>query len=224
MISVMLVDDQEMIRVGLNAVLSSFEDITVAAVCSDGLAALDVLDEVAPDVVLLDIRMPGIDGIETVRRIRARREDGNPRILMLTTFEQEENVMQALRAGANGFLNKSVGPSELAGAIRELAAGSGALSGAAAAAVIARVTQEPAHVVDPVMVDRFQALTAREFEIVRKLLLGDTYDDVAKRMFLSRHTVKTHANRAMSKVGASDRAQLVAFATRAGITAEADEA
>jgi DNA-binding NarL/FixJ family response regulator len=165
----------------------------------------------------MDIRMPGLDGVETTRRIRTTHSAEDLRIVVLTTFEHDDNVLAALRAGANGFLSKGVGPTELAAGIIEVAAGGGALSGIAAAALIGHVAEERALPTDPVMTDRFAALTPREREVVAAIAGGFDNKEIAARMFLSPFTVKTHANRAMTKVGARDRAQLVAFAYRAGI-------
>jgi len=217
MIRLMIVDDQEMIRVGLRAVLGSFDDIDVVADASDGLDAVRKLEQHALDVVLMDIRMPGIDGVEATRRIRERFRPEELRIVVLTTFEHDENVFAALRAGANGFLNKGVGPDELVGSIREVVAGGGALS-AAAAAVLIQHASGPAPVApDPAMVARFDSLTEREREIVAAITKGSSNEEIAAEFYLSPFTVKTHANRAMMKVGARDRAQLVAFAFQAGL-------
>ena len=217
MITVIIVDDQEMIRVGLSAVLGSFDDIEVIAVATDGLQALDVIASRRPDVVLMDIRMPGIDGVEATRRLRADISPEEMRILVLTTFDTDKNVFAALRAGANGFLNKALSPDELARAIREVHEGGGALSAAAAATLIAHASSEPPPSIDTALAARFDELTPREREIVEAIVSGDRNEDVAARLFLSPFTVKTHVNRAMSKVGARDRAQLVAFAHAAGI-------
>lgn len=218
MTRILVVDDQEMIRVGLKAVLGSFPDLEVVAEAPDGLAVLSMLDGLEVDVVLMDIRMPGIDGVEATRRIRSQVAAADLPIVVLTTFDQDENVLAALRAGANGFLNKGVGPQELAAGIREVVAGGGALSAAAAAALIGHVAKEPPPApVDPAMVARFDALTPREREIVAAIASGLTNDEIAARLFLSPFTVKTHANRSMMKLGARDRAQLVVFAYQAGL-------
>lgn len=217
MIRVLIVDDQEMIRAGLRTILEAQDDIEVVGDVGDGFQALAVLSERDVDVVLMDIRMPGIDGVETTRRIRATHSPEQLRIIILTTFEHDENVFAALRAGANGFLGKAVGPAELAAGIAEVAAGGGALSPAAASALIGHVAEERV-VVDPVFVDRFSTLTPREREVVVAIATGQSNEEIAALTFVSPFTVKTHANRAMMKVGARDRAQLVAFAYRAGLT------
>ncbi|ALE05748.1 LuxR family transcriptional regulator [Arthrobacter sp. ERGS1:01] len=218
MIRVLIVDDQEMIRVGLRAILAAQPNITVAGEAGDGLEAVRLLGELDVDVVLMDIRMPGVDGVEATRRIRQLFPAERVRIIVLTTFEHDETVFAALRAGANGFLSKGVGPAELAAGIEDVAAGGGALSATAAAALIGRVTDERQPEVDAVLADRFSALTPKEREVVLAIASGLSNQQIAEAMFLSPYTVKTHANRAMTKVMARDRAQLVAFAYRAGLS------
>jgi len=217
MIRVALIDDQEMIRVGLTAVLGSFDDIEIVGAAADGLDALRVVDELAPDVALMDIRMPGIDGVEATRRLREKHPAARLRILILTTYDNDENVFAALRAGANGFLNKGLSPDELARGIREVHEGGGALSAAAASALIAHATAAPPVEIDEEMARRFDELTPREREVVEAIVAGARNDQIAADLFLSPFTVKTHVNRAMAKVDARDRAQLVSFAYRAGI-------
>ena len=217
MINVMLVDDQEMIRAGLRSILGAQAGLDVVCEAADGMDVARLVEENNVDVVLMDLRMPGIDGVEATRRIRAAHPAEKVRIIVLTTFDEEKNVLAALRAGANGFLSKGVGPAELAGSIREVAEGGGALSSAAAAALIGNVAEERTPVVDESMVDRFSALTPRERDVVAAIATGLDNAQIAAQMFVSPYTIKTHANRAMAKVGARDRAQLVTFAYRAGM-------
>lgn len=214
---VILVDDQDMIRLGLRAILDRQDGIEVVGEAGDGLVAVQTALSVSADVIMMDIRMPGIDGVEATRRIRAERTAEQVRIVMLTTFDQDELVFAALRAGANGFLSKAAGPAELVAAIEEVAAGGGALSAAAAAALIGQVARTPASSVDPEMTRRFEALTARERDVVVMVSRGQAIDAISAELFLSPLTVKTHVNRAMAKVDARDRAQLVAFAFQAGL-------
>lgn len=216
-ISVMIVDDQVMIRAGLRAILESLPDIDVVADTADGLQAIEIAATLPIDVVLMDLRMPGIDGVETTRRLRLAHDVEHLRIVVLTTFDSDDNVLAALRAGANGFLSKGIGPGELAAGIREVAAGGGALSGAASALLIDRVVEHQAPVIDAALLDRFDALTPRERDVVIAVAGGLDNAAIAAEMFVSPYTVKTHANRAMMKLGARDRAQLVAFAYRAGL-------
>ncbi|WP_394525559.1 response regulator [Paenarthrobacter nicotinovorans] len=217
MTKVLIVDDQEMIRVGLCSILETREDIDIVGDVGDAFAALELLERVPVDLVVMDLRMPGIDGVEATRRIRQSHPEGLPRILVLTTFDHDENVFAALRAGANGFLSKGVRPAELIAGILEVAAGGGALSSTAAAALITQVGQEPSRQIDAMLADRFQSLTPRERDVVVAIASGQTNDEIASELRVSPYTVKTHANRSMSKVGARDRAQLVAFAFRAGL-------
>ena len=212
MIRVMVVDDQEMIRMGLRAIVDAFGDLHVVAEAPDGLAALRTLRSVAVDVVLMDLRMPGVDGVEATRRIREEHDGPVPRILVLTTFDEDENVLAALRAGADGFLSKGVGPDELSAAIRNVADGGNALSATALAAVVGHVAANDEGPVDPSVVALFDQLTPREREIVEGAVQGKDNHQIGAEFFLSPFTVKTHANRAMTKVGARDRAQLVSLA------------
>lgn len=215
-IRVILVDDQDMIRLGLRAILDRADGVTVVGEAADGLAAVDVVAGTPADVVMMDIRMPGIDGVEATRRIRTVMP-AEPKIVMLTTFDQDDLVFQALRAGANGYLSKAAGPAELIAAITDVASGGGALSPRAAAAVIGHASAAPAAQVDPDMRRRFDALTDRERDIVTLVCQGHDLDRIAEDLFLSPLTVKTHVNRAMTKVNARDRAQLVAFAFQGGL-------
>ena len=213
-IRVLIADDQEMIRVGLSAVLDTFDDIEIAGTASDGLDAVDQAASLAPDVILMDIRMPGIDGVEATGRIRGA--NAGVKIVMLTTFEQDDLVFQALQKGANGFLGKGASPDQLADAIREVHGGGGALSAKAAAAVIAHVGSAPARSVDADLARLFETLTPRERQFVASAATGSSNEQIAQAEFLSPFTVKTHINRAMAKLGARDRAQLVAFWHAAG--------
>ncbi|RKR73306.1 response regulator transcription factor [Frondihabitans australicus] len=225
MIRVLLVDDQEMIRLGLRTILEAHESFEVVGDVADGFEALafvqkagrDGAQDRGVDLVLMDVRMPGIDGVETTRRLRETHAATELKIVVLTTFEQDSTVLAALRAGANGFLGKGVGPAALAEGLLEVVAGGGTLSPAASAAVIGHVTEQPAVVVDQELAERFSALTARERDVVIAIATGRDNDTIAAELFVSPFTVKTHASRAMAKVGARDRAQLVALAYRAGL-------
>ena len=217
MIRVMIVDDQEMIREGLRTIVGAHPDLQVAAVAGDGLEALKALESTPVDVVLMDIRMPGIDGVEATRRIRAGRSSAEVRICVLTTFDNDENVLRALKAGADGFLSKGAGPVELTQGILDVARGGAALSPTAVSAVVTHVAEDTSVPTDAEAVALFAGLTAREREVVEAIVTGLDNQQIAERMFVSPFTVKTHANRAMTKVGARDRAQLVSMAVRAGM-------
>lgn len=217
MIRVMLVDDQEMIRVGLTTIIDATEGIHVAASAPDGLAALRILESTQIDVILMDLHMPGIDGVETTRRVRQHLTSQSTKIVVLTTFDQDENVLKALKAGADGFLSKGVGPTELANFITEVAHGGGALSAKAAATLISHVAGSRDVVTDPEAVHLIGLLTQREREIVEAATEGLDNAQIAARFHISQFTVKTHVNRAMMKVDAHDRAGLVTLAYKAGI-------
>ncbi|WP_159613032.1 response regulator transcription factor [Glutamicibacter sp. JC586] len=149
MVRIMIVDDQEMIRLGLRGILSAQNEIEVVAEASDGLRALSLLETHEVDVVLMDLRMPGIDGVETTRRIREKFSSEQLRILVFTTFDNDENVFAALKAGANGFLSKGASPAELVAGIQDVATGGGALSATASAALIGHVAQGPVRTAQP---------------------------------------------------------------------------
>ena len=207
MITVVLVDDQEVIRAGLRAILSDEAAISVVGEVGDGLSAVRMVADLEPDVLLMDLRMPGIDGVEATRRIRTTHPAGSVRILVLTTFDQDENVLAALRAGADGFLSKGASPAELVEGITRVARGENALSGSAVNAVVTHLTGTPGIPVDADAARKVADLTAREL----------TNKEIADALFLSPLTVKTHVNHAMTKLDVRDRAQLVTVAVRAGI-------
>ena len=217
MTRILIVDDQDDMRAGIRSMLRLDPTLVVAGDLSDGLQVLPFLRDHPVDLVLMDIRMPGIDGVEATRRIRAEHTAEDVRVIVLTTFDQDEIVLAALRAGANGFLSKTVSPAELVAGIAEVVAGGGTLSAVATAALIGHMTDSPPPVVDRELLQRFTALTPREREIVVLVASGLGNDEIAAQMFVSPFTVKTHAVRAMTKVGARDRAQLVSFAFRAGL-------
>ena len=216
MINVMLVDDQEMVRIGLATIIDSSDEMRVTSQAPDGYAAVKLLASGGVDVVLMDLRMPGIDGVETTRRIRTVYGE-HPAIIVLTTFDQDENVVAALRAGANGFLSKGVSPADLIAGIADAAHGGGVLSAKAAAALIDHVAHETEVPVDPVIAAHFSYLTDREREIVEAAVAGLDNAQIAATLFISQFTVKTHLNRAMMKVDAHDRAGLITLAYKAGI-------
>jgi DNA-binding NarL/FixJ family response regulator len=217
MTRILIVDDQDDMRAGIRAMLKLDAHLVVAGDLSDGLQVGRFLAEHQVDLVLMDIRMPGIDGVEATRRIRKEHSAEDVRVIVLTTFDQDEIVLAALRAGANGFLSKTVSPAELVAGIAEVVAGGGALSAAATTALIGHMTDSPPPVVDKGLLDRFKALTPRERDVIVLVASGLSNGEIAAELFLSPLTVKTHAVRAMTKVGARDRAQLVSFAFRAGL-------
>ncbi len=217
MTNILIVDDQDDIRAGIRAMLLLDPGLVVVGDLSDGLQVPAFLRQHPVDLVLMDIRMPGIDGVEATRRIRAEHPPEKLRVIVLTTFDQEEIVLAALRAGANGFLSKTVSPAELVAGITEVVGGGGALSAAATAALIGHMTDSPPPAIDKELLRRFDALTPRERDVIILVASGLSNEEIAAQMFVSPFTVKTHAVRAMTKVGARDRAQLVSFTFRAGL-------
>jgi DNA-binding NarL/FixJ family response regulator len=217
MIRVLLVDDQDMIRFGLRVILEPRDGIEVVGDVSDGLQAVDFIDAHPVDVVLMDLRMPGIDGVEATTRIRSSHPAEHVRIIVFTTFDQDANVLAALRAGTDGFLSKGVSPAELASAIHSVASGGGALSATAAKAVIGQVSDPRPEVLDTELARRFATLTPREHDVVLAAMKGASNADIAVALVVSPFTVKTYVNRAMTKVDARDRSRLVAFAFAAGL-------
>jgi DNA-binding NarL/FixJ family response regulator len=219
-IRVVVADDQILVRSGFRALLDAEDDITVVGEAGDGAEALAVCREVTPDVVLMDIRMPGVDGLTATRRIIEDRRLDGVRVLILTTFEIDEYVYEALRAGASGFLVKHTEPAELIRAVRVVAGGESLLSPGATRRLIAAFVdsgggappapQPPREVND---------LTAREREVVALVADGLSNEEIAQRWVVSNATVRTHVSRAMTKLRARDRAQLVVFAYRYGLAA-----
>ena len=199
-------------------ILAGAEDIEVVGEASNGAEAVQLARDLSPDVVLMDLRMPVLDGVEATRRIRAESGSAGTRVLVLTTFDGDRDVVAALRAGADGFLSKGAEPHELITAITSVAAGDVALSQSAARALVDRVSAGPVlPEPDAVLVDRVGQLTSRERDIVVAAARGDDNDTIAADLSISPFTVKTHLNRAMAKLDARDRAQVVVLAYRAGL-------
>ena len=215
MIRVLLADDQPLVRAGFRLILDAEDDITVVGEADDGAAALALARQERPDLVLMDIRMPGVDGLEATRRIAADDALAGVKVLILTTFELDEYVFEALRAGASGFLVKHTQPAELIRAVREIAAGEALLSPSVTRRLIAEFAARPQRpaLTPPSM----QVLTERESEVVALVAQGLTNDEIAAELVLSPATARTHVSRAMLKLGARDRAQLVVFAYQSGL-------
>jgi DNA-binding NarL/FixJ family response regulator len=214
MIRVALVDDQQLVRTGFAALLEAEEDMTVVGEAADGREAIQLASRARPDVMLMDIRMPGLDGIDATRRIAADPELGGVHIVILTTFELDEYIFEALRAGAAGFLVKDTDAAELLRAIRVVGAGDALLSPKVTRRLIAEFATRTRDVRAAPTLDR---LTPREREVATLIASGLSNDEIAERLFMSPSTAKTHAARAMTKAGARDRAQLVIFAYEAGL-------
>ncbi|EFE69953.1 MULTISPECIES: response regulator [Streptomyces] len=220
-IRVLLADDQALLRSAFRVLVDSEPDMEVVGEASDGAEAVRLAREQRADVVLMDIRMPGTDGLAATRMISADPALAAVRVVILTTFEVDDYVVQSLRAGASGFLGKGSEPDELLNAIRIAAEGEALLSPAATKGLIARfLAQEVAAGEadrDPARAERLESLTVREREVLVQVAGGHSNDEIAERLEVSPLTVKTHVNRAMAKLGARDRAQLVVTAYESGL-------
>ncbi|GAA3391948.1 response regulator transcription factor [Cryptosporangium minutisporangium] len=209
MIRVLIADDQALVRLGLRALLENEPDMEVVDDVADGLAAVAAATRTRPDVILMDVRMPGIDGIEATRRIVAAPETADTRIVVLTTFEIDEYIFDALRVGASGFLLKDTRPAELLDAIRQVLTGGALLSPSVTRRVVKTFVDRPTRTSRPH--PQWTSLTDREQEIAALVADGLSNDEIADRLVISPATVRTHVGRAMVKLNARDRAQLVVF-------------
>ncbi|MFF1563207.1 response regulator [Streptomyces sp. NPDC058293] len=224
-IRVLLADDQALLRSAFRVLVDSEPDMLVVGEASNGAEAVSLAKSEKADVVLMDIRMPGTDGLAATRLISADPELAHVRVVMLTTFEVDEYVVQSLRAGASGFLGKGAEPEELLGAVRIAAAGEALLSPVATKGLIAKFLAQGEGYGDwedgarpgSAHGERLAALTTREREVLVQVAGGHSNDEIAERLQVSPLTVKTHVNRAMAKLGARDRAQLVVIAYESGL-------
>ncbi|MEU3147929.1 MULTISPECIES: response regulator transcription factor [unclassified Streptomyces] len=220
-IRVLLADDQALLRSAFRVLVDSEPDMEVVGEASDGAEAVRLAREQRADIVLMDIRMPGTDGLAATRLISADPELDGVRVVILTTFEVDDYVVQSLQAGASGFLGKGSEPGELLNAIRIAAEGEALLSPAATKGLIARFLAQEGTADgagrDPARAQRLDSLTVREREVLVQVAGGHSNDEIAQRLEVSPLTVKTHVNRAMSKLGARDRAQLVVTAYESGL-------
>jgi DNA-binding NarL/FixJ family response regulator len=215
-IRILLVDDQALVRAGFRMILDAEPEMEVVGEASDGREAVDQVRDLRPDVVLMDIRMPELDGLEAARRILAAPHDDGPKILMLTTFDLDEYVYEALRAGASGFLLKDTPPEQLVSAIHVIAEGEALLS----PSITRRVISEFVKGTGPkpqAQFPRLQDLTARELEVMQAIARGLSNAEIAKELFVSETTVKTHVARILMKLGLRDRVQVVVLAYEAGV-------
>ena len=218
MIRVMLVDDQEMVRVGFRMILQSEPDITVVGEAGDGAAAVQLVPQVQPDVVLMDVRMPRLDGIEACGRVRQEYPD--VRVMMLTTFDLDDDVHAALRAGASGFMLKDAPAEQLVDAIRIVAGGDALLAPSVTQALIDQIARQPMGSRAPH--PGIEQLTTRELEVLRLMARGRSNGEIAGELFLGEATVKTHVGRVLAKLGARDRVQAVVTAYESGVVVPGD--
>jgi DNA-binding NarL/FixJ family response regulator len=215
-IRVALVDDQHLVRAGLRALLERPGDITVVGEAGDGDAGVALVRAERPDVVLMDVRMPGTDGLAATRLIVADPALRDVRVIVLTTFDADEHVFEAIRLGASGFLLKDAGPDELRRAVRVVAAGEALLAPAVTRRVLQAVAATPARVATPGG-ERLAQLTEREREILAEVGTGRSNDEIAEVLSISPATARTHVSRVMTKLAARDRAQLVVIAYETGL-------
>jgi DNA-binding NarL/FixJ family response regulator len=213
-IRVLLADDQALVRAGFRALLDSEEDLRVVGEASDGREAIELARALVPDVVLMDVRMPELDGLAATRAIAQDASLSSVRIVILTTFELDEYVFEALKAGASGFLVKDTEPADLVRAVRAAAAGDALLSPGVTRTLI---EEYAAHAKGSAAGPGLDELTEREREVMALVAEGLSNEEIAKRLFLSPATAKTHVSRAMVKLRARDRAQLVVFAYESGL-------
>ena len=216
-VRVVLADDQHLVRAGFRMVLERDERITVVGEAANGAEAVDLARRLRPDILLMDVRMPVMDGLEATRRILADERSAGVRVVVLTTFQLDDYVFDALRAGASGFLLKEIEPGELRQAVHVTAAGQALLSPSVTRRVIAEFSakRDPR----PTNPERLDVLTDREREVLGLVAEGLSNDEIGTRLFMSPATAKTHVSRAMTKLHARDRAQLVVIAYETGLAA-----
>jgi DNA-binding NarL/FixJ family response regulator len=222
-IRVVLVDDQQMVRAGFRMVIDSQPDLTVVGEAGDGAAAVALLRDVRADVVLMDVRMPGTDGIEATRQVTALADP--PRIVVLTTFDLDEYVVAAIGAGASGFLLKDAPPEEMLGAIRTVHAGDSVIAASSTRRLLQHVApllRGAGPVVPRTDAAPLAELTPREREVLVQMALGASNAEIAEHFVVSEATVKTHVGRVLAKTGSRDRVQAVVLAYRTGLVSPAD--
>jgi DNA-binding NarL/FixJ family response regulator len=219
MTRVVVVDDQALVRAGFKALLDSAEDIEVVGEAANGLEAVAVATAVRPEVILMDVRMPEMDGIEATRRVLASPETAGTKVLILTTFDLDEYVYDGLRAGASGFVLKDIEPAELIEAVRIVARGDALLAPSVTRRLISEFASRPA--ATRIAPQRLSDLTEREREVLTLIARGLNNDEIADQLVISPATAKTHVSRIMAKLDARDRAQLVVLAYESGLVTAA---
>jgi DNA-binding NarL/FixJ family response regulator len=218
-IRVCIVDDQAMVRQGFGALLDAQPDVSVVGSAEDGADAVALVKRTGPDVVLMDIRMPRLNGLDATREILTMPGDVHPRIIILTTFDADDYVFSALRAGASGFLLKDATADDLVSAVRVVATGEALLSPSITRKLIEDYAARPAPRKRSSVLN---ALTERELDVMRQVATGETNAEIAQRLFLSEQTVKTHVSRVLSKLGLRDRTQIVVTAYESGLVSVGD--
>lgn len=213
--TVLIVDDQEMVRAGLRMIIDAQGDLRVVGEASEGTEAIEAVARLRPDVVLMDIRMPGIDGIEATKRIMGK-SDNRPKVIVLTTFDLDEYVVEAIRAGASGFLLKDAPPSLLTDGIRVVARGDALLSPSVTRRLINRYIGTDIHLGSEVS-RAIGTLTEREREVLEAMAAGLSNEEIAERLYIGETTVKTHVSNVLAKLHLRDRIQAVVFAYESGI-------
>ena len=221
-LSVLIVDDQALVRAGFRMILDAEVDIDVAGEAADGADAVAVAQRLRPDVILMDVRMPEVDGIEATRRILAA-EGVESKVVMLTTFDMDEYVYDALRAGASGFLLKDVPPEQLVAGIRAVAQGDALLAPSVTRRVIEEFVRRPLSSAPTTTPPEVAELTARELEVLKLVARGLSNAEIAKELFVSDTTVKTHVAHMLMKLGVRDRVQAVVLAYECGLAGVARE-
>ncbi|MGO1406519.1 response regulator [Agrococcus casei] len=217
-IRVMIVDDQAMVRQGFGALLDAQPDVTMVATAADGLEVTELVKRTSPDVILMDIRMPKLNGIDATKAVLAMPGLSHPRVIILTTFDADEYVFDALRAGASGFILKDATADDLVSAVRVVAGGESLLAPSVTSRLIADYATRPAPRRDT---QKLSELTERELGVMREIATGKSNAEIAAELYVSEQTVKTHVSRILSKLGLRDRTQIVVTAYESGlVTAE----
>ena len=216
-IRVLVVDDQALVRAGLGVILGAQADIDVVGEAADGFEAVEAVHRLRPDVVLMDIRMPRLDGLEATRRILQPESESGPRVMILTTFDTDEHVFEALRAGASGFLLKDAPRDQLVEAVRTVAAGDALLAPSVTRRLIQEYSRRPVRSERPGAAAALSTLTAREGEVLDAMARGLSNAEMATALFVGEATVKTHVAHVLMKLGLRDRVQAVIFAYETGV-------
>ncbi|MGY1808751.1 response regulator [Blastococcus sp. SYSU D00669] len=219
-VRVVLVDDQQMVRAGFRMVIDSQDDLVVVGEAGDGAAAVELLRRTPADVVLMDVRMPGTDGIEATRQVTALPDA--PRVVVLTTFDLDEYVVAAIGAGASGFLLKDAPPEEMLGAVRTVHAGDSVIAASSTRRLLQHVAPMLRGTAPAPAADQLAELTPREREVLVQMAYGATNTEIAEHFVVSEATVKTHVGRVLAKTGSRDRVQAVVLAYRTGLVQPAD--